>query len=123
MALFGRKRTTVALDIGSGLIKLVVIDHGGGWETQSCHLARGSIRVKVGQAVAAGQPIARAIVSRARNGSPPKKESESSSPSGARSRSIFWSCRGATGSRDWRRFAGRCWWRMRTGTSARGVVR
>ncbi|MCE2819760.1 MAG: M23 family metallopeptidase [Alphaproteobacteria bacterium] len=37
----------------------VVIDHGGGWETQSCHLARGSIRVKVGQAVAAGQPIAR----------------------------------------------------------------
>ena len=37
----------------------VVIDHGGGWETQSCHLARGSIRVKVGQEVAAGQPIAR----------------------------------------------------------------
>lgn len=36
----------------------VVIDHGGGWETQSCHLARGSIRVKVGQDVAAGQPIA-----------------------------------------------------------------
>jgi len=30
MALFGRKRTTVALDIGSGLIKLVVIDHGSG---------------------------------------------------------------------------------------------
>jgi murein DD-endopeptidase MepM/ murein hydrolase activator NlpD len=37
----------------------VVIDHGGGWETQSCHLARGSIRVKVGEEVAAGQPIAR----------------------------------------------------------------
>ncbi|MCA6285975.1 MAG: M23 family metallopeptidase [Phenylobacterium sp.] len=37
----------------------VVIDHGGGWETQSCHLARGSIRVRVGQEVAAGQPIAR----------------------------------------------------------------
>ena len=37
----------------------VVIDHGGGWETQSCHLAQGSIRVKVGQEVAAGQPIAR----------------------------------------------------------------
>ena len=37
----------------------VVIDHGGGWETQSCHLARGSVRVKVGQEVAAGQPIAR----------------------------------------------------------------
>ena len=30
MALFGRKRTTVALDIGSGLIKLVVIDHRSG---------------------------------------------------------------------------------------------
>ena len=30
MALFGRKRTTVALDIGSGLIKLVVIDRGSG---------------------------------------------------------------------------------------------
>jgi hypothetical protein len=37
----------------------VVIDHGGGWETQSCHLARGSVRVKVGQEVATGQPIAR----------------------------------------------------------------
>lgn len=37
----------------------VVIDHGDGWETQSCHLARGSIRVKVGQQVVAGQPIAR----------------------------------------------------------------
>jgi len=30
MALFGRKPTTVALDIGSGLIKLVVVDHGSG---------------------------------------------------------------------------------------------
>jgi len=30
MALFGRKRSTVALDIGSGLIKLVVVDHGSG---------------------------------------------------------------------------------------------
>jgi len=37
----------------------VVIDHGGGWETQSCHLARGSIRVKVGEEVVTGQPIAR----------------------------------------------------------------
>src|SRR4051812_14257747 len=27
MALFGRKRTTVGLDIGSGLIKVAVIDH------------------------------------------------------------------------------------------------
>ncbi len=30
MALFGRKRTTVGLDIGSGLIKLVEISHGSG---------------------------------------------------------------------------------------------
>lgn len=36
----------------------VVIDHGNGWETQYCHLAKGSVRVKVGDAVAAGQPIA-----------------------------------------------------------------
>ncbi|MDQ6887046.1 MAG: pilus assembly protein PilM [Gemmatimonadota bacterium] len=28
MALFGRKKTTIGLDIGSGLIKVVVIDHG-----------------------------------------------------------------------------------------------
>jgi type IV pilus assembly protein PilM len=28
MALFGRKKTTVGLDIGSGLIKVVVMDHG-----------------------------------------------------------------------------------------------
>ena len=30
MGLFGRKKTTVALDIGSGLIKLVVVTHGPG---------------------------------------------------------------------------------------------
>lgn len=37
----------------------VVIDHGGGWETQYCHMARGSLRVKVGDAVAAGAPLGR----------------------------------------------------------------
>jgi hypothetical protein len=37
----------------------VVIDHGDGWETQYCHLARGSITVKVGDQVKPGQPIAR----------------------------------------------------------------
>lgn len=37
----------------------VVIEHGGGWETQYCHLARGSIVVKPGQAVAAGAPLGR----------------------------------------------------------------
>lgn len=30
MALFGRKKTTVGLDIGSGLIKIAVVDHGKG---------------------------------------------------------------------------------------------
>lgn len=37
----------------------VVIDHGDGWETQYCHLARGGMKVKAGDTVAAGQPIAR----------------------------------------------------------------
>ena len=36
----------------------VVIDHGQGWETQYCHLAMGSLRVKIGDSVVAGQPIA-----------------------------------------------------------------
>src|SRR5262249_323708 len=35
----------------------VVIDHGGGWETQYCHLAQGSVRVKVGETVKAGTPL------------------------------------------------------------------
>lgn len=35
----------------------VVIAHVGGLETQYCHLARGSLRVKPGEAVKAGQPI------------------------------------------------------------------
>ncbi|CAN5527196.1 M23 family metallopeptidase [soil metagenome] len=37
----------------------VVIDHGQGWETQYCHLAKGSVSVKQGDVVASGQPIAR----------------------------------------------------------------
>lgn len=37
----------------------VVIAHSEGWETQYCHLARGSLRVKPGQRVKAGQPIGR----------------------------------------------------------------
>ncbi|MGE5515393.1 MAG: M23 family metallopeptidase [Bacteroidota bacterium] len=35
----------------------VVIDHGDGWVTDYCHMRRGSIRVKLGDSVAAGQPI------------------------------------------------------------------
>lgn len=44
----------VGQECGNG----VVIDHGGGWETQYCHLAQGSVRVKVGDAVVTGQPLA-----------------------------------------------------------------
>jgi Peptidase family M23 len=35
----------------------VVIAHGDGWETQYCHMARGSLRVKAGDVVGAGQPL------------------------------------------------------------------
>jgi hypothetical protein len=35
----------------------VVVDHGGGWITSYCHLAQGSVRVKPGDAVTAGQPV------------------------------------------------------------------
>ncbi|MDB5477121.1 MAG: family peptidase [Phenylobacterium sp.] len=40
-------------ECGNGL----VIDHGGGWETQYCHMARGSLAVKVGQQVVAGTKL------------------------------------------------------------------
>ena len=36
----------------------VVIDHGGGWETQYCHLRNGSVTVNPGQGVEAGERIA-----------------------------------------------------------------
>lgn len=35
----------------------VVIDHGGGWETQYCHLKLGSVRVTVGDQLVRGQRI------------------------------------------------------------------
>lgn len=40
-------------ECGNGL----VIDHGDGWESQYCHMARGSLRVKAGDVVVAGAPI------------------------------------------------------------------
>lgn len=40
-------------ECGNGL----VIDHGDGWETQYCHLKRGSLRVRPGQSVKRGQHI------------------------------------------------------------------
>jgi Peptidase family M23 len=35
----------------------VVIDHAGGWQTQYCHLRKGSIAVKVGESVASGTKL------------------------------------------------------------------
>ena len=40
---------------GNGL----VIAHREGWETQYCHMARGSVRVEAGQSVEAGTPLGR----------------------------------------------------------------
>jgi len=37
----------------------VVITHGGGWETQYCHLARGSVTVSPGERVALGTVLGR----------------------------------------------------------------
>ncbi|GAA0576248.1 M23 family metallopeptidase [Rhizomicrobium electricum] len=37
----------------------VVIAHDGGWETQYCHMANGSVRAKVGDRVAAGTVLGR----------------------------------------------------------------
>ena len=42
-------------DCGNGL----AIDHGGGWETQYCHMAKGSLVARPGQAVSAGQALGR----------------------------------------------------------------
>jgi murein DD-endopeptidase MepM/ murein hydrolase activator NlpD len=47
--------SVVGRECGNG----VVIDHGDGWETQYCHMAQGSLRVKVGDAVKAGTPLGR----------------------------------------------------------------
>lgn len=50
-----RQRPPLATDryCGNGLI----VDDGGGWQTQYCHLRRGSIVVKPGQVVAAGEKL------------------------------------------------------------------
>lgn len=43
------------IECGNG----VVIEHAAGWQTQYCHLARGSLRVELGDRVEARQPIGR----------------------------------------------------------------
>lgn len=35
----------------------VIIDHGGGWQTMYAHMKQGSVRVRPGDAVKAGQPL------------------------------------------------------------------
>lgn len=41
------------MECGNG----VVIEHADRWETQYCHMAKGSIRVKAGDTVTVGQPL------------------------------------------------------------------
>lgn len=48
-----KERGATGKEAGNG----VVIDHGGGWETQYSHLRQGSVRVRPGQKVEAGAPI------------------------------------------------------------------
>ncbi len=47
------RRGTSGRECGNG----VIIDHGSGWQSQLCHLRRGSITVRPGQRVAAGQRL------------------------------------------------------------------
>jgi hypothetical protein len=51
----GRREAVQGTECGNGL----VIAHADGLETQYCHMAQGSLRVKPGDAVKAGQPIGR----------------------------------------------------------------
>lgn len=51
----GVAHMTAGRECGNG----VVIDHGDGWETQYCHLARRSIGVAVGQSVPQGYVLGR----------------------------------------------------------------
>jgi hypothetical protein len=47
--------SVVGRECGNG----VVIDHGGGWETQYCHLAKGSISLAIGTLVKTGDVVGR----------------------------------------------------------------
>ena len=49
----GMSAISIGRDCGNG----VVLEHGGGWETIYCHMARGSIAVRQGQTVAAGEKL------------------------------------------------------------------
>jgi len=47
------RRAVAGRECGNG----VVVDHDGGWQTQYCHLRRGSIRVRAGEPVEQGSPL------------------------------------------------------------------
>ena len=49
----GGRQSVAGKECGNG----VVVEHGGGWETQYCHMRRGSIAVRNGQEVAAGETL------------------------------------------------------------------
>lgn len=56
ISIAGRGRESVQnAECGNG----AVIEHGDGWETQYCHMAKGSLTVKPGDAVRAGDRIGR----------------------------------------------------------------
>ena len=56
VSITGRGRESVAnTECGNG----AVVDHGNGWETQYCHMAKGSLAVKPGDAMKAGDRIGR----------------------------------------------------------------
>jgi type IV pilus assembly protein PilM len=61
MALFGRKRTTVGLDIGSGLVKVAVVDHG----KSEPELVRVSIVPLLADAIVEGEVMDPGIVAEA----------------------------------------------------------
>lgn len=50
-----KERRAQILKQGCG--NVIIIGHGGGWQTQYCHLKKDSLLVKNGDMVAAGQPI------------------------------------------------------------------
>lgn len=49
----GGRQSVAGKECGNG----VVMDHGGGWETQYCHMRKGSVAVRPGQDVAAGEKL------------------------------------------------------------------
>ena len=51
----GDRSAAAVADEGCG--NGIVVDHGHGWETQYCHLANGSVRVKAGQRVRTGTQV------------------------------------------------------------------